>query len=291
MKTKILLNDLLYLEEHLSCQNYMLEVTSGFKYFEFERDTYISEEYTNKNYLLFFLKGTFTISCNSFCNCKFKEGEMVLLPKSSIVKMEVEQFSQLLIMIFDLPENHCDKLALQSLKKTCENIHYAFMPIEINYPLTPFLEILTHCLKNGIQCKHIHSMMQSQYFFLLRGFYKKEMIATLFHPIIGKELSFKNFIIENYPLVDNIEQLIVLSKMGRTSFFVKFREEFGMSAKQWMLKQMKERILGKVMEPGISVKQLTDVCGFESQAQLYRYFRQYFNCTPKELIERYHASS
>lgn len=50
---------------------------------------------------------------------------------------------------------------------------------------------------------------------------------------------------------------------------------------------LKSRILGKVVEPGICVKQLIDVCGFESQAQLYRYFKQYFNCTPKQLIERY----
>ena len=289
MKTEFLLNDLLYIKEHLSCQNYMLEVTSGFKYFEFEKETYISEEYTNKNYMLFFLKGSYIINCNNCCNCKFKEGEMVLLPKSSIVKVTASQSSQLLIMMFDLPESHCDKLELQSLKKVCENINYTFAPIEINYPLTPFLEVLIYCLKNGMQCKHVHSMMQSQYFFLLRGFYEKEKIATLFYPIIGKELSFKNFIIHNYPLVDNIDQLIALSNMGRSSFFVKFREEFGMTAKQWMLKQMKERILGKVMEPGICVKQLTEVCGFESQAQLYRYFKQYFNCTPKELIKRYHT--
>ena len=75
--------------------------------------------------------------------------------------------------------------------------------------------------------------------------------------------------------------------MGRTSFFIKFKEEFGVTAKQWMLKQMKERILGKVTEPGVCVKQLVEVCGFESQAQLYRYFRQYFNCTPKQLISQY----
>lgn len=45
----------------------------------------------------------------------------------------------------------------------------------------------------------------------------------------------------------------------------------------------------KVIEPGICVKQLMEVCNFESQAQLYRYFKQHFRCTPKQLIDHYQA--
>lgn len=288
---KLQLNDLLYLEEHLSCRNYMSEITTGFKYLEFEKETSISEECTNKNFLLFSIKGNFTISCNNFCNCPFKESAMILLPKSSTVRIIASKSSELLVMIFDVPESDCDKLELQSLSKVCKNMEYTFTPIEIHYPLMPFLEVLVYCLKNGMQCKHIHSMMQNEFFFLLRGFYEKEKIAALFYPIIGKELSFKDFVIQNYPSVSSIDQLIALSNMGRTSFFVKFKEEFGVTAKQWMLKQMKEKILGKVIEPGVSVKQLTDVCGFESQAQLYRYFKQFFDCTPKQLIERYQSEN
>ena len=82
-----------------------------------------------------------------------------------------------------------------------------------------------------------------------------------------------------------------LSNIGRTSFFIKFKEEFGITAKQWMMKQLKKRILGKVIEPGICVKQLMEVCNFESQAQLYRYFKQHFRCTPKQLIDRYQAKT
>ena len=212
---------------------------------------------------------------------------MILLPKSSLGKISARAQSKMLTMAFDMPTSRCDKLLFQTLTPMCKNMNFKFDSIPILYPLIPFIETIIHCLKHGMNCMHLHDIMQREFFFLLRGFYEKEQIATLFHPIIGKELEFKDFVMQNYTKVNNLDELITLANMGRTSFFIKFKEEFGTTAKQWMMKQLKERILGKAAEPGVCVKQLMEVCNFESQAQLYRYFKQQFHCTPKQLIDRY----
>lgn len=290
MKTKLLLNDLLYIEEHLSCRNYIENIKIGFKYLEFDKGVIIEEEFANRNYLLFLLKGNFTINCNHFCNKEFDSGKMLLLPKSSMIKISTEASSQILTLAFDVPPSSCDKLIFQSLTTICESIQYDLSSIPIRKPILSFIETIVYCLKNGMNCMHLHDIMQSEFFFLLRGFYEKKEIATLFHPIIGKELVFKDFVMQNYTKVNNLDELIALSNMGRTSFFIKFKEEFGITAKQWMMKQLKKRILGKVMEPGVCVKQLMEVCNFESQAQLYRYFKQQFDCTPKQLINHYQSN-
>lgn len=47
-------NGLLYAGEHLSCKNYMTDISTGFKYIKFDKEKCIEEEYTHKNYLLFF---------------------------------------------------------------------------------------------------------------------------------------------------------------------------------------------------------------------------------------------
>lgn len=211
-------SELLYIEEHLSCQNYMTTIETGFKYLEFDKNTKFEEDTTSKNYLLFFLKGDFTITCNQFHNRLFHAGEMILIPRSSRLKGIGENGSSLLSMFFDMPEGNCDKLILQSLSDLCDNIEYDFSPIRIHYPLTPFLEVLTHCIKNGMNCAHLHTLMQREFFFLLRGFYEKQEIATLLHPIIGKEMDFKDFVMRNHTKVDNIEQLISLSNLGRSRF-------------------------------------------------------------------------
>lgn len=279
-------NELLYIEEHLSCQNYMTTIETGFKYIEFDKNTEFEEDDTSKNYLLFFLKGDFTITCNRFHNRLFHTGEMILIPRSSRLKGIGETGSSLLSMFFDMPEGNCDKLILQSLSEICDNIKYDFAPIKIHYPLTPFLEVLTYCIKNGMNCAHLHSLMQREFFFLLRGFYEKQEIAALFHPIIGKEMDFKDFVMRNHTKVDNIEQLISLSNLGRSRFFSKFNEVFGMTAKQWMLKQRNQRILEKMTEPGVCIKDVIEELGFDSQGNFNRHCKRHFGCTPKQLMER-----
>ena len=279
-------SELLYIEEHLSCQNYMTTIETGFKYLEFDKNTEFEEDTTSKNYLLFFLKGDFTITCNQFHNRSFHAGEMILIPRSSRLKGIGENGSSLLSMFFDMPEGNCDKLILQSLSELCNNIEYDFSPIRIHYPLTPFLEVLTHCIKNGMSCAHLHTLMQREFFFLLRGFYEKREIATLLHPIIGKEMDFKDFVMRNHTKVDNIEQLISLSNLGRSRFFSKFNEVSGMTAKQWMLKQKNQRILEKMTEPGVCIKDAVEELGFDSQSNFNRHCKLYFGCTAKQLMER-----
>ena len=56
----------------------MTTIETGFKYLEFDKNTEFEEDTTSKNYLLFFLKGDFTITCNQFHNRSFHAGEMIL---------------------------------------------------------------------------------------------------------------------------------------------------------------------------------------------------------------------
>ncbi|MBD3589610.1 helix-turn-helix transcriptional regulator [Bacteroides sp. GM023] len=284
-------NELLYIEEHLSCQNYMATAETGFKYAEFFEDTEFGENNASKNYLLFFLKGDFSVSCNQFHNRLFHEGDMILIPRSSHFKGRTKGNANLLSMFFDNPGWNCDKLALHSLSDFCKEDEYNFEPVKIRYPLTPFVELLTYCIKSKMNCLHLHELMQREFFFLIRGFYEKEEIAALFHPIIGKEMDFKDFIMRNYTQVSNIEQLISLSKLGRSRFFAKFNETFGMTAKQWMLKQRNQLILEKLTEPGIYIKDIIEELGFDSQVYFSRYCKQHFGCTPSELIKRCQAEN
>ena len=64
-------SELLYIEEHLSCQNYMTTIETGFKYLEFDKNTEFEEDTTSKNYLLFFLNPPF-FPAERNCGNRFK---------------------------------------------------------------------------------------------------------------------------------------------------------------------------------------------------------------------------
>ena len=99
---------------------------------------------------------------------------MVLLPKTAMVEIKVIAGTRLLSLSFDVPLNVCDKFILQSLTGLCRKLDYNFQSLAIRYPLPPYLEIVTYCLTNKMDCGHFHTLLQQELFFLLRGFYLKE---------------------------------------------------------------------------------------------------------------------
>lgn len=278
-------NELLYIEEHVSCQSYTATTNTGFKYIDFGEETEFGIEDTNKNHLLFFLEGDFTINCNQFHNRIFRAGDMILIPRSAYFKGIAKGKARVLFMFFDNSEWYCDRLTVQSLSTLCNNKEYTFEPVKIRYPLTSCIELLTYCIRNKMNSSHLYDLMQQEFFLLLQEFYKKQEIAMLFYPLIGKEIDFKDFVMRNYAKVSNIEQLISLSNMGRSRFFTKFNEIFGMTAKQWMLKQKNRQILKKMAEPCIYIKDVAEELGFDSQAYFSRYCKHHFGCTPSQLMK------
>lgn len=48
METKHIKSELLYIEEHRSCQNYMTTIETGFKYLEFAKNAAFEEDNTTK---------------------------------------------------------------------------------------------------------------------------------------------------------------------------------------------------------------------------------------------------
>ena len=287
MKIDAFSNEMLNLQKCISHGNQVTTICSGFKYYEFDCPSIIKEDCLSKNIILFFLEGHFTVSCNQFTDRSFGEYEMILLPKSSAAKICGETNSRLMLMLFDVPEESHDKHEVQFLTEAKRTFNYHFVPSPLRYPLTSFAETVAHCLQSGMATNaQFHALMHRQFFLLFKNFYTKKEAVGLFYPIIGIEPDFRDFIMQNYLKVNNVEELILLSNLGRSSFYSKFKEVFGMTAKQWMQKQICERIHGKAIEPGICVKQLMETGGFDSHTHFYRYFKQHFGCTPRVFINR-----
>ena len=119
MNKKSSLNNLLYIQEHRSCRNYLEKVENGFKYIEFSHEEVILEKEISWNYLLFVLEGECVINCNQFRERLFQANCMVLLPKTAMVEIKVIAGTRLLSLSFDVPLNVCDKFILQSLTGLC----------------------------------------------------------------------------------------------------------------------------------------------------------------------------
>lgn len=277
---------LLYVADPLSCVNYINAPDTGFRYEEdIPAGTYFQKDSISQNYILFFLEGSCSIGSGFYPQRVFKAGEMILIPKSSVFEGYVLDSLKVLVFHFHVPLNSCDKVTFETYSSYCQRIEYDCSPLPIYTPVSAFVEQMIYYLNSGMKCGHLFEIKHKEFFLLLRIFYSKEQVSYLLYPILGKALSFKDFVLSNYVDAGCIEKLISMSYLSKSTFYEKFKADFGVTAKQWMLKQQVNIVRAKACEPQVTIKDLMEAIGYSSPPHFNRFCRTYLGCTPGELLK------
>ena len=279
---------LLYLDEHINCNNFLHNVETGFTYHEEETGSRFDDKLDpTYNHLLFLLEGVCTLSCNDFKDRTIQGGEMILIPRAATSSGQVTQSAKWLQMTFVLPHSGCDRLVLESYKPFCKEIDYDFQPLAIREPILKFIDLMLFYMRSGMNCAHLHAMKHAELFFLLRGFYKKEEIATLFYPLIGKPLNFREQIEKWQDKEHSLTQLAEELHMSQIAFLRRFKEEFNETYFRWETRRKCDRILADMAIPNITIKEIMTRHGFYAAPNFNRFCKTKFGYTPSELLKRY----
>ena len=95
-------------------------------------------------------------------------------------------------------------------------------------------------------------------FIELRGFYQKEDLARFFAPILGTDNDFKENVLRIYPQVETAQELIDRLNMSPSAFKRKFRETFGISARQWLIRKKEQKLIRDILMTNISIAELAE---------------------------------
>jgi AraC-like DNA-binding protein len=213
------------------------------------------------------------------------EGEFILLPKAANMRCRADEESELIVFSFDSLHYVCDKAMLDAYLPIAQQITADFIALPIRPLLDAFLNLLFQYAKVGMDCEHLHEIKEKELFLLLRNCYSAEEITVLLHPLIGNT-DFKGFVLGHYRQVRGVQELANMSGMGRTAFDCKFKQTFGLSARQWMLKQTAQHIRYRIMDPEVTAKDLMNEFKFNSATHFNRFCRAQFGCTPGELLRK-----
>lgn len=278
-------NKLLYVNEHLTCKNYVSDHRCFFKFYDWNSCIKFQEFSEKINYLVFVVEGECIVNNGQYLNRVVAKRELIFLPSHVIRSIIVEKECQVLICSFDSPFDVCAKSTIQEIKSLpLGEFEYDFSPTKIKDELWSFVNLLIILLKQKINCKHVHEIKQVEMFLLFKFFYTKEEIKWVFYEFGNKEQSFQNFVLQNYKKVKNVDELVKLYGGSRTSFEAQFKKVFNESPGQWILKQLADRIKYKAAEPNITVKELADAFNFNSTTHFFRFCQRHFGCTPTDLI-------
>lgn len=278
---------LLYAEDHLSCSKYLHKIEEGFMLKEIPRgDVYIKSATTTKNHLVAMISGSIEFMYEEYPPRVIKAGEIFMLSRSSVVHSRCIEDAKMIILYFEIPTINCEKINFQELREIAKNIECKFNVLPVKSTLGLFYSTLEAYLQVGANCVHLHSIKQAELLLCLRYFYAKEELASLFYPMLYKTYDFRHLILENYEKINSVKELIDLSHMSKSVFFAKFQEEFGTSAKQWLMTKLIQKIEYAALEPDITVKELMLKFNFDSLSSFQRFCKDNTGHTPLELINR-----
>lgn len=200
--------NLLYIKEHLGCEHYIKENNVGFTKYNFEKDNthYIS---LDKEFaVIFVLSGRFLIELSDKKKMVIAKNEICLL--SNFMKYEIlaKSDAKVTIMYFDRPNSRCDLLALDKMADDKVNSDRdKIKKIVMKKPVLDFIKNMEFYLDKLMYCRHLHDIKETEFFFLVRGFYTIEEIKCFFAPVIRSLNDFTNLVHANYLKVSKVSEL------------------------------------------------------------------------------------
>jgi AraC-like DNA-binding protein len=257
-----------------------------FKHYEIRDGKEFGYLNSDTNHLIFLLAGMLCVHCNDLPPTEIRSKELFLIPKSSEFTLKPRLPGSLIVCSFDSLYSIRNKLILRIYATVLPLITYSFAPLSVNHILEEYLSILQMYLQKGMDSDFLYKIKFQELFLLFEHFYHKEQMAGLLYPILGQSLDFKNQVMQYFPHVGNVDELARKIGMGRATFDIKFKKEFGMSPLQWILKEKAKHVYFSLSEPENTLSDIMKKYNFNSSTHLNRFCRQQFGCTPSELRKR-----
>jgi AraC-like DNA-binding protein len=250
-----------------------------------EEDRFYKSD-SGMSHLVCMLKGELSVHYNELPPIKIKEGELFLIPKSAVYSLQVLSTSQAVVCSFSSLNAICNKLSFRIYAAMLPLIQFCFAPLPIHEVLNKYLLVLLDYLKREINSEPLYILKFQELFLLLGYLYNKDEMSGLFYPILGQSPDFKNRVIHNFSHVNNINELAQKMGMGRASFDIKFKKEFGITPLQWILKEKAKHVYFSLSEPENTLSDIINKYNFNSPTHLNRFCRQQFGCSPSELRKK-----
>lgn len=262
-------------------------VRSGyFQYYDLQAGEVLTRMDENYNRILFLLTGDSLLYCNEFVDRPFSQGQMFLIPQSALASFHAQTACCLLVCRFSLPVDSTNRARLRNLWPYAEGVKPDFYTSKIVSPLTEFCWLMVLYLRDQVDDVYLHEIKQKELFSIYKCYYRSEEMARLFYPILSPSLSFKMLVYQNYLKASNGDELASLLKMSRSVFDRKFKDAFGTTARQWILRQIASHLVYDAVDPDVTITDLMDRYNFNSGTQFNRFCRQQFDCTPQVFLRR-----
>lgn len=278
---------LFYLEEHKTCYHYAERATATFKVYHLQHDSPPARARLERSLIVFVVEGESLIRYGAGKPFVVPAGRFFLVEPGTLFTGHQSSPALVMTMAFVGAPKLCNIYTLENLVRDTQG---ASQPVDPHFtlPIRPrlreFLDLVMHCLDDGLSCAHYHELKREEFFQLVRAYYSKEELAGLFRPLLGIDHDFRQQVLDAY--VNGHGDVATLAEslhVSPATFQRKFKQTFHETAGKWLLDRKAERIIRQLKTTSLTFDQICFENGFSSLAYFSNFCKRVFGKTPTEL--------
>lgn len=244
----------------------------------------VSEQF--ENCILFVSEGSFEIVNDPTHDRSAITDEMIFIPPFTSLKGRALSPLKLILLTFENNNSLYQKLNLECQAITCNSVTIGFKIMKINPHIQHFLSSISSYLNDNINCIGLFLNKQSELFYLLKMYYSRDEVINFFCSILCNKNEFKQNVLKNYTRDSSVSDLALKCNMSLKTFTRRFKENFGETPYQWLLKQNIKEIRMKLANPNIQIKDIAFEFGFASASHFSNFCKTQMNESPQAIREK-----
>lgn len=251
----------------------------SFKYIEISKGTALPVWGTAQHTLLFVLDGKLKLTLLEE-SIEVPGKHFLMIPKQHEWKGLATMHTKLLILLFNMIDNVWTKPKIKSLLDVVDQKSFPSYPLlPIRSPLNTFLDLMVIYSEERNIDRSFYASKENELLSILYTFYTAEELAPMFYPLLTSNLDFKSFIQSNYLKVESVAELAELAGCSQVTLNRKFKEHFGESAYQWIIRNKTVQIRKRLETATASLSDIAKEFGFYSGSELNRFCQRQFGTT------------
>lgn len=234
-------------------------------------------------HFLFVLSGEISLSFGPYKDSPVRQDEMFFLVNDHVFEWEARADTDLILSGYNTSVFRCTTDKMEALYKVKAGLAFNCRGMAMKDEVKAVVRQIKRYLEAGINCHHLYTLKYEELYLLFRYYYTAAEVAQLFYLGLKSNLLFNDRVLNNYLQAKTVKDLAELLGYSVKTFEKRFRESFGDSPYRWMQKRKALHVRQKLMDPGVSLKQIMYDFKFATYSHFNFYCKRYLGDTPSRL--------
>lgn len=248
---------------------------------ELENNSALKEMDRRAHHIVFVLEGALHVHCKTKENYSVSASQCIFLRRETTPALIASEPSRIVWLDFSNRivfgcQDYLNRLSLSD--------HTVCSPPVLT--IDPLLgEMIERMPLICSPCYHL--LKEHELFMIMRLRYSQEELALFFRSILRPVHDLRAFVLSNYRDAHGVEDFARKANLSASTFIRRFREVFGVTVHQWLMKQREKDLCRMIANGERDVKKLAQGIGLSGSAGLYQFCRKRFGCPITELMSRH----